>query len=106
MSVHKIYNELAAKCPYCYRPLDLNEVGVEIFYRILEKLRDGEKIEIQKFGIFRTTLVKPREVEGLHGKTYLSAERRVIRFRASVLAKEFINRDKEKGDDNEIDDRD
>ena len=83
---------LHARCPYCARSLDLRDVIDATFRRLLKKLRDGQRIQINKFGTFRVSTIEPRRLEfKVEGKPYKMSARRVIRFRASPRAKKYLN---------------
>ena len=99
--IRQIGKEIHAKCPHCHRSLDLTEVGVELFRRILVKLSKGERVDVERFGSFRVKLRAAQKVEGMQGGiSVFPAYARII-FRAYPGAKEalqVITKEKDKED--------
>lgn len=89
--VAKLCKDISAKCPYCNRALDLTDFGQEVFRRMLVELSKGERVEAEGFGTFRAPVAAARTVKGLKANVKLTSEKRIIRFRASVFAKEAVN---------------
>jgi len=89
--VRQMCQDVRARCPYCARSLDLSDFGVELFRRMLRALGRGERVEVEGFGAFRAPVVKGRKVRGLKGNVRLTADKRIIRFRASARAKALVN---------------
>jgi nucleoid DNA-binding protein len=87
---NEIAREVRTKCPRCSSALDLQEVGQELFKRILEHVKAGERVQISGFGTFTAKPMKEREIFGF-GETKTMEARLVLRFKASEQAKAFIN---------------
>lgn len=96
--VRQLCHETRARCPYCARSLDLSDFGVELFRRIVKALSRDERVEVEGFGTFRAPMVKGRKVRGLKGNVRLTADKRIIRFRAAARAKALVNQQPEDKD--------
>lgn len=89
--IRQISREIRARCPHCNRSLDLTEIGAEVFRRVLLRLVTGERVEVEKFGVFRLKNQPARTIEGLKSNvTYIRAYRQ-INFRALPHAKAAVN---------------
>jgi len=87
---NEIMREVRTKCPKCASALDLEEVGQEVFRRILDHLKAGERVQISGFGTFTAKPMKEREIFGFGEKKKMEA-RLVLRFKASEQAKAHLN---------------
>ena len=91
--VSEISKEIPARCPHCHHSLNLQQLGRELFRRILDRLKGGQAVEAEGFGRFRTHIMPARKVSGLKSKVTEIPERRVLRFKTSGHAKTVLNED-------------
>jgi nucleoid DNA-binding protein len=89
--LRQICLDMRAKCPYCNRTLDLSDFGVEMFRRMLRILGNGERVEIEGFGVFRAAVTKGREIKSAKAVVRKTRDKRIIRFKASGKAKSAVN---------------
>lgn len=89
--IRQISKSVKARCPHCNRSLDLTDLGAEMFRRILLKLRDGERVEIEDFGRFKLKRQPPRQIVGLKSGVTLIPEYVQISFKAVTHAKKVVN---------------
>ena len=87
----EIGGELPAQCPHCRGNLDLGDFIQMMFRRALERLKSGEKVQINEFGVFTAKETKFRAIEGFDGTKHKARKKRIIRFHASPKAKDFVN---------------
>lgn len=87
-----IAKEIRVSCPCCGKALDLSQVAPEIFRRILNKLCNGERVEISRFGRFKMKQQKGRKVGKLKsGVTWIEPYKQ-ISFKTSEYAKRMLNK--------------
>lgn len=75
--------------------MNLQQLGRELFRRILYRVKAGDVVEAEGFGKFRTQITAARKVSGLKSKVTEIPERRVLRFKSSGHAKAVLNEDME-----------
>lgn len=92
-SISTISGLMKARCPHCNRSLDFTEFGGALFQLILRSLDKGERVEIPKFGVFKTTILTARKPKGLVHDIEIEYDKRIIRFRALPSAKQIVNRE-------------
>jgi nucleoid DNA-binding protein len=89
--IWQISKTISARCPKCNASLDLGGFGPELFRRILVRLSEGDRVEVEQFGSFRSSTMKGRIYTNLKGSVVASKDKLVIRFRASPRAKAKVN---------------
>jgi len=93
-----ISKKIRARCPHCNNALDLSDMGTELFRRMIDELDKHGRVEAEGFGTFRIANMPAHKVANFGRDEIVVPARKVIRFKASIHAKEKINRSRGEND--------
>jgi len=87
---------LKVRCESCGKHTETSDVLRALFVAILERTREGEKVNIPGFGVFEARLLKGWKVRSpIIEMNGFFKDRLVLRFRSSVVAGRVLNQERE-----------
>jgi nucleoid DNA-binding protein len=83
------------ECPHCKRKFNTAQLLDRVFQSILELVRDGEVVNVPRFGIFRAIVMKGRQSKtpmmNRVGCFAIWGDRKVMKWKMSKHTRRFMN---------------